>query len=157
MNSDSPFELPCIEDPGTDVYEYTYIRYAVVPFMLRLDDDTSYSEKYTLFCSTYIGENEEIRFRYSLCIPSFIEEEDQEVMTLVDLSDPDNASFTIVFDEIYDISLGEFGYRISSAGEESDPLPLAELISMFENSGDEPLLIVGAEATIMMSDVPQTE
>ena len=155
--SNTPFDLPCMEDPEIEVYEYVYTRYAEIPFALRLDDDTSYSERYTLFCSTYIGEeDEEIHFRYSLCIPVFTEEE-QEVMALIDLSNSDSAGFTIVVNEIYEVPLGAFSYRISSDGEESDPLPLAELISMFENSGDEPVLIVGAEAVFSMSDVPHTE
>ena len=250
--SDTPFELPCLEDTEISEYEFIYARYTVVPFTLLEDEETSYSENYTLICTAFVedheeieddevieeaegnevtgndevteeaegnevtgddeviegsegneetgndevieeaegnevtgndevteeaegnegtgddgviegsegnevtGDNEaieeekEIHFRYSLFIQSPF---DDYEMTAIDLQeyvfDPIYSDFPVM---ILNVPLGEWRFTITSDGEVSPGLPLAELVSMFENSGDTPLLISGAEAGNEPSD-----
>ena len=162
VNSDTPFEQPCLEDPEFDGYEYTYIRFAEIPFTLQLDEETSYSATYTLFCSTYRLEEDEIEqdemeqdemeenvvigYRYTLLIPF---DPDEPALMPVDLAEPDNAMFTIVFrdgDDRFEIPLDAFRY---SVGMVSDPISLSDLMIMLAES-DEPVLVTGANAELAL-------
>ena len=163
VNSDSPFDLPCLEDPEFEDYEYTYIRFAEIPFTLQLDEETSYSATYTLFCSTYrmeegemeedeMEENVVIGYRYTLLIPF---DPDEPALMPVDLAEPDNAMFTIVFrdgDDRFEIPLDDFKY---SVGMVSDPISLSDLMAMLAES-DEPVLVTGANAELAL-EIEETQ
>ncbi len=137
--SDTPFEYPCLEDPEMNEYEFTYCRYTDLTFKLDVDGET-YTRTCTLLCPTYIGEGGELCYRYLLAIQFSPEE---PAMDFVDLQ---GADAMIMFEEEYGVGLDQFRYRVASGGDESDPLDFEILVSMLENSGDEPLLITGAEA-----------
>ncbi len=170
--SDTPFEQPYTEDPTIDEYEFSYMRYIVIPFTLKVDGE-SYSTDFTLFCSTYkepvyyedddgnfYEDGEITRYSYSVTVPL----SEEEAPAFVELQYQENDSFTILIDDQYEVPLGEFRYRVKPEGEE-DPedeedvmlLPFAELASMLEDSGEVPYLITGAEAEWVMSAVPVAE
>ena len=175
--SDTPFEQPNLEDTEISEYEFIYARYTVIPFTLLKDEETSYSANYTLICTTSVEDNEEIgddevieevevdeeaegneviedekeiHYRYSLFIQS---PDDDGETTSIDLQeyvfDPIYSDFPVM---IFDVPLNEWRFTITSDGEVSPALPLEELVSRFENSGDTPLLISSAEAGYEPSD-----
>ena len=152
--SDNPFDQPCLEDMEIEEYEYTYIRFTDLTFTLQQDQETSCQMTYTLFCSPCMieaeeeeeaEENKETYYRYILCIPLSPEE---EAMAPLDLAVADNAAFTIVFDDLYEVPLEQFSFWVTMGGEESELIPYSDLISLLEYSSATPLLITGAEAEL---------
>ena len=156
---DTACEQPVLPNPELREYEYTYIWYKELVFTLKENDETSYSTNYKLFCSTFIGDDEEIHFRYTLCVPFSPEEPAMNFWDLAD-SDPEDVTIPIEApnDDYYFIPLSYFKFTVKSGDSCSDPMELSLLIPMFENSGDEPVLIADAIADLEYeSELPQTE
>ena len=168
--SDTPSDRPVLDNPDTNVYEYTYIRYTVIPFTVWLDEKTSCSTNFTLFCPTVretvdeteYEEDEEIIYEeyeippYSYNLSWMISPE--EAITYVELQYYENGEYTLLIDELYDVALRDFRYSVKAEGEKDAQLvPFEELVSMLESSVDTPLLITGAEAELVLSDLPTAE
>ena len=147
--SDSPFELPFMEDTEIGEYEFTYTWYTNLQFTLQVDEETSYSKNYTLFCSKSKDDDNAIRYNYSLCVPL---NDEEQVLGFWDMSLDDSGGVNIVFDESdepYELRLDDFEFMLSNEG---DGIKFEDLTSLLVESGDGPLLITGAKAELRISD-----